>query len=51
MASSSLAEDNVLYQKKNTERRKVASFQAISIPNFNAVSEKCHPSVGLAVLL
>lgn len=50
MASSSLVEGNVLYQKKNMERRKAASFQAISIPNFNAVSEKWISFLGLTIL-
>lgn len=50
MASSSLVEGNVLYQKKNMERWKAASFQAISIPNFNAVSEKWLSFLGLTIL-
>lgn len=50
MASSSLAEGNVLYQKRNMERQKAASFQATSIPNFNAVSEKWIFFLGLTIL-
>lgn len=43
---SGLAEGNVLYQKKTVERR-IASFQATSITNFNTASEKDFPSLGL----
>lgn len=50
MASSSLVEGNVLYQKKNMKRQKAASFRVISIPNFNAVSEKWLSFLGLTIL-
>lgn len=51
MTSSSSMEDSMLYQKKNVEKSKVASLQAISITSFNTASEKCLPFLGLTLLL